>query len=79
MTEAVPTLRKTKPATGKAWRLRALPAQLEVLLKRNLLVTLLLSLTFVAFGVTSAILLGRIYGEPLLTIIVLVVAGYLAI
>ena len=79
MTEAVPIRRKTKPETGKVWRLRALPAQLEVVLKRNLVVTPLLSLTFVAFGVTAAILLGRIYGEPLLNIIVLVVAGYFAI
>lgn len=60
-------------------RLRRLPPQLNRLLEGNLLFTVFLTLVFVSFGVAGAILLGRIYDEPLLTVIVLVICGYLAL
>ena len=60
-------------------RLRRLPPQLEVLLQRSLISTGIMVMVFVSFGVAAAILLGRVYDQPLLTVVVLLVAGYFAL
>ena len=60
-------------------RIRRLPPQLERLLQGNLVLTAILVLTFVSFGVAAALMLGRVYEMPILTAMILLVAGFFAL
>ena len=72
----------------KRWswdRLRALPGlrrvnpQLERLLQGSLILTVVLVLVFTTFGVAGAVIVGRAYDQPMVSVLVLALAGWFAL